>query len=163
MSTKRNEVLKKRYQVYRRLGYDSYTSRALSQRSLDVSQLEISDKTGKLKRNTKTKTFIDSTMREWRHTKVIDRHTDKMAEKVNDTVYTRHGMYVKDPRYKGETGKIISIIRNENKTLNGNRLTTDQAYYFYYFMNENGLTYQQAKTQLLSSREFEIYVSKGKR
>ena len=163
MSQKRNETLKKRYQVYRRLGYNSKVSRALSQRSLDVSQLEISTKTGKLKANTNTKQYIEIDMREWKRTRAIDNYkhkTDDIIKNRNDnedTVYTNHGMLIHDKRYKGESGRIVSIIKNSHN------LTTDQAYFFFYSMNENNWTYSQAKKQLLSNQEFEIYVSKGKR
>ena len=148
---KRNETLKKRYQVYRRLGYDSYTARALSHRSLNVSQLEISKKTGKLKRNHKTKVFIDKNMKEWQNKKAIDNYTKRIEKLENDTIYSKHGMLTKDKRYRGENGKIVSIIKHENK------LTTNQAYYFFYFMTQNDMSYSETKKQLLSNKEFEEY------
>lgn len=148
---KRNEVLKKRYQVYRRLGYDSKTASALSQRSLDVSMLEISKKTGKLKRNTVTKTYINKTMQEWKNQQAIDNYNKRIETIENDTVYTLHGLFTHDKRYKGENGKIISIIKNENK------LSRDQAYYFWYFMKRYNLSYKETKRQLLSNKEFEDY------
>ena len=149
----RNEVLKKRYQVYRKLGYDNATSRALSQRSLDVSSLEISKKTGKLKQNKKTKNFITDTMQYWKRKESIDNHKDKMSKiAYDDTNYTPHGVRTRDKRYKGETGKIVSIIRHENK------LSRDQAYYFYYMMFQGkGMSYEETKKQLLSNKEFEDY------
>jgi len=151
----RNEVLKKRYEVYRKLGYDSATSRALSQRSLDVSSLEISKKTGKLKQNKKTKTFINNTMQYWKRKESIDNHKDKMSKiAYDDTNYTPHGVRTRDKRYKGETGKIVSIIRHENK------LSRDQAYYFYYMMFQGkGMSYEETKKQLLSRRDFEQNMS----
>lgn len=165
----RAETLKKRYQVYRRLGYDSYTARALSFRSLDVSKLEISKKTGKLKRNSVTKQYIEKDMIEWKRKEVIDRYNKRVAQPVyqdrknikeiavTDTVFTPHGMLTHDKRYRGENGKIVSIIRRENK------LTSDQAYYFFYIMTSNNMTYQETKKQLLSNHEFEVYVSKSRR
>lgn len=147
----RNETLKIRYQVYRRLGYDSKTSRALSQRSLDVSKLEISDKTGKLKANSTTKQYIENDMQSWKRSKVINNYHDKIKSINNDTVYTRHGMLTHDKRYKGENGKIISIIKNENN------LSRNQAYYFFYIMTQSGMSYSQTKKQLLSNKEFEMY------
>ena len=165
----RAETLKKRYQVYRRLGYDSYTARALSFRSLDVSSLEISKRTGKLKRNSVTKQYIEKDMAEWKRKEVIDRYNKRVAQPayqdrknikeiaVTDTVFTPHGMLTHDKRYRGESGKIVSIIRRENK------LTSDQAYYFFYIMTSNNLSYQDAKKQLLSNHEFEVYVSKSRR
>jgi len=152
----RNETLKKRYQVYRRLGYDSKTSRALSQRSLDVSNIELSDKTGKLKRNSATKQYIEKDMITWKHTKVIDNYNDEIKSIDNDTVYSRHGLLTHDKRYKGKNGKIISIIKTENG------LSRDQAYYFFYVMSQSGMSYKQTKLQLLSNKEFEQYDAKKK-
>ena len=151
----RNLVLKKRYQIYRQLGYDSYTSRALSQRSLDVSGLEISKRTCKLKQNTKTKVFREKTMIEWKNNKAIDNYQKRTSTIENDTVFSRHGMMTHDRRYKGENGKIISIIRHENK------LSTNQAYYFYYIMCQSGMSYKETKKELLSNKEFEMYPKKG--
>lgn len=156
MGASRNETLKKRYQVYRRLGYDSVTSRALSQRALDVSGIELSATTGKLKRNTATKQYITTDMQKWKKTKVIDRYTDDIKSVDNDTVYSRHGMLTQDKRYKGENGKIVSIIKTENN------LTRNQAYYFFYVMTQSGMSYRQTKTQLLSNKEFEEYDRKSK-
>jgi hypothetical protein len=161
---KRKQVEKedreKKYLVYRKLGYDSKTARALSSRSLDVSHLEISKKTGLLKRNKRTKQYIQEDMKAWQRAKVIDQYNDKVKD-INvskmDTVLTLHGLLTHDKRYKGENGKIISIIKNENN------LTTDQAYYFFYLMTQNNFTYKEAKAQLLTDKSFEEYVSKGKR
>jgi len=153
----RNKTLKIRYQVYRRLGYDSRTSRALSQRALDVSGLEISEKTGKLKANTTTKTYFKETMQAWKRRDAINNYQDKIDDLPNDTTYTRHGMLTRDKRYKGETLRVVSIIKNENK------LTTDQAFYFYYMMTQGRMTYQEAKKNLLSNKEFEVYISKDRK
>ena len=151
MTDKLRETRKKRYYVYRKLGYDSKTASALSSRKLDVSGLELSDRTGKLKQNKKTKIFIEQERIEWDRKKAVDNYIDRISDLKNDTVYTRHGMLTHDKRYKGENGKIVSIIKHENK------LSTNQAYYFFYFMTQSGLTYREAKKQLLSSKDFEEY------
>jgi hypothetical protein len=154
MKSNRNETLKKRYEVYRRLGYDSKTSRALSQRSLDVSKLELSEKTGKLKRNSETKKYIENERKTWDRKKSVDQYNDRIKSIKNDTTYTRHGLLTRDRRYKGENGKIVSIIKNEN------RLSTNQAYYFFYMMTTYNLSYDETKKQLLSNKEFEMYDKK---
>jgi len=150
---KRNLRIKKRYQVYRKLGFDSYTARALSQRSLNVSDLEISDRTGKLKRNKDTKQYINQTMKQWKREQAIDNYNNRIKSiSTKDSTYpTRHGMFTHDKRYKGENGKIISIIKHENK------LSTNQSYYFWYIMTQNNLSYKETKKQLLSNKEFEEY------
>jgi len=152
----RNETLKKRYQVYKRLGYDSKTSRALSQRSLDVSNIELSDKTGKLKRNSATKKYIEKDMISWKRSQVINNYNEEIKSIDNDTVYTSHGMLTHDKRYKGKNGKIISIIKNENN------ISRDQAYYFFYLMTQGGMTYEQTKLQQLTNKEFEEYDARKK-
>lgn len=151
MKSTRNETLKKRYQVYRRLGYNSKTARALSQRSLDVSGIEISEKTGKLKRNRATKDFIDHDMESWKKRTAIDQYHERIKTIENDTTYTQHGLLTHDKRYRGESGKIVSIIKNQNN------LSTNQAYYFFYIMTQYNLTYREACRQLLSNKEFEEY------
>ena len=171
MKQNRNEVLRKRYQVYRKLGYNSVTARVLAQRKLNVDSLEISQKTGKLKRNKKTKRFIEYDMREYKLATVVDNYTRKTRKIENDTNYTHHGLLTHDRRYKGETGKVVTIIRNENRVRNPrdesekivsiiehqNRLSNDQAYYFFWYMNKHNLTYAETKEQLLSNKEFEDY------
>ena len=144
------ETRRKRYLVYRKLGYNSKTATALSQRSLDVSDVEISEKTGKLKRNKKTKAFIEN-LSEYKASTYVESYNERIKDIKNDTVYTRHGMLTHDDRYKGENGRIIQIIKNENK------LTTNQAYYFFYHMTTNGLSYKETRSQLLSNKEFEMY------
>ena len=104
MKQNRNEVLRKRYQVYRKLGYNSATARALSQRKLNVDRLEISKRTNKLKRNKTTKQFIEHDMREYKLATVVDNYTKKARTIDNDTNYTHHGLLTHDRRYKGETG-----------------------------------------------------------
>ena len=148
----RNETLKKRYQVYRRLGYDSKTSRALSQRTLDVTGVEISAKTGKLKRNSKTKQYIDHDMESWKRTKVIDTYHEEVKNiDYTDSLLTHHGTLTHDKRYKGKNGKIISIIKHENN------ISRDQAYFLFYIMTKSGMSYKQVKEQQLSNKEFEMY------
>jgi len=152
----RKETLKKRYWVYRELGYDSKTASALSHRSLDVSGLTISKRTGKLTRNQTTKTYITKTMREWENKDAINNYVGRIETIKNDTVYTRHGMLTHDKRYKGENGKIISIIKNENK------LSRNQAFYFFYVMTQSGMSYEETKRELLSSKDFEEYDKRKK-
>ena len=161
MTDKLRETRKKRYYVYRKLGYDSKTASALSSRKLDVSELELSDRTGKLKQNKKTKIFIAEQRIAWDRKIAVDTYIDKVKPvgldgksqrgSMNDRVYTPHGTLTHDKRYKGETGKIVSIIKHENK------LSTSQAYYFFYFMRQSGLSYKETKKQLLSSKDFEEY------
>ena len=169
------EIRKKRYLVFRALGYNSKTATALSQRKLDVTGLEISKKTDKLKRNRTTKLYLEdykdykttTTTKRVKGKRVVTKqipYIDDYQERIqelkgqekslksrNKSVYTFHGMLTHDKRFKGENGRVIQIIKNENN------LTTNQAYYFFYFMTQNGLTYQETRKQLLSNKDFEMY------
>jgi hypothetical protein len=116
----------------------------------------MSKRTGKLKRNSVTKAYINKDMESWNKSQVIDKYNARVEVMKNTTVYTKHGMITHDKRYKGESGKIVSIIKHENK------LSTDQAYYFLYVMQQSGMTYKQTKLQLLSSKEFEEYDKRKK-
>jgi len=62
---------------------------------------------------------------------------------------------IKDIKVK--TGRTISIIKHRHN------LTRNQTYYFFYMMNQYNLSYEDAKTQLLSNQEFEVYISKARR
>lgn len=157
MMRSRAETLKIRYQVYRRLGYSANVSRALSKRALDVSNLSISSKTGKLKRNHVTKSYVEDLKANFgTQGSVVDRYKDYMAGQRHDGIYpTRWGMYTHDKRYKGYTGKVASYLKNQH------HLTTDQSYFFLYLQTRYGMSYAEAKKQLFSNREFEEY-KKGK-
>lgn len=162
---RQKETVKKRYDVYRKLGYESEVASALSKRDLDVSSLEISKRTGKIKQNTATKQFITVEMKEWKSTKAIDNYRKKVKTIVNDTTFTDHGLVTHDKRYRGETGSVVSILKHRHN------LSLNQAYYMFYMMNDHrdengklirGMSYKTAQAQLLSSKEFEEY-DKNKR
>ena len=74
----------------------------------------------------------------------------------NDTTYEQWGMLTHDDRYKARTGETANMIQRENN------LDNDQAYYFLYTMTITHMTYEEAKAELLSSKDFEDYV-KNKR
>lgn len=146
-----NETLRIRYQVYKQLGYDSKTASFLSHRKLDVSELTLSKKTGKLTRNKVTKQYINVTMEKNKRRDYIDNHQAKVKVIANDTNYTLHGLLTHDKRYKGETGVVVHNIQRENK------LSNDQAYYFFFYMTQKHLSYDDTKKELLSNRDFEEY------
>lgn len=81
----------------------------------------------------------------------ISEYFESVNDIENDTTYTKHGMLTEDKRYNNTTSEIISKLRNIH------HLSNDQAYYFHYFAVSNGLTYEETKEQLLSSKDFENY------
>ena len=81
----------------------------------------------------------------------ISEYFDSVSDIENDTTYTKHGMLTEDKRYNDTTSDIVKKLRNIHK------LSNDQAYYFHYFAVSNGLSYEETKEQLLSSKDFENY------
>ncbi len=78
-----------------------------------------------------------------------------MAEKPNDTVLTRWGMYTHDPRYKDYTASIVKMIKDDMQ------INDDQAYYMLYYMVSNDLDdYELAKRDMMVDKNFEIYRTK---
>ena len=81
-----------------------------------------------------------------------------MAEKPNDTVLTRWGMYTHDPRYKDYTASIVKMIKDDMQ------INDDQAYYMLYYMVSNNIDdYERAKRDMMVDENFEIYKTKKRR
>ena len=75
-----------------------------------------------------------------------------MAEKPNDTVLTRWGMYTHDERYKDYTASIVKMIMDDMN------INEDQAYYMLYYMVSNDLDdYELAKRDMMVDEKFEFY------
>lgn len=80
-----------------------------------------------------------------------------MANKPNDTVLTRWGMYTSDKRYRDYTASIVNMIR---KDMN---INNDQAYYMLYYMVSNDIDdYERAKRDMKVDPNFEMYRTKRK-
>ena len=88
-----------------------------------------------------------------KHDKEINDYLEFANTVENDTVLTQWGMLTHDDRYKGRTGDIVSKIQSDTN------LTTEQAYYFLYTILQSGMTYEEAKAEILSSKEFEENIS----
>lgn len=81
-----------------------------------------------------------------------------MANKPNDTVLTRWGMYTSDKRYRDYTASIVNMIR---KDMN---INNDQAYYMLYYMVSNDIDdYERAKRDMMVDPNFEIYRDKRRK
>ena len=79
-----------------------------------------------------------------------------MAEKPNDTVLTRWGMYTHDPRYKDYTASIVKMIKDDMQ------INDDQAHYMLYYMVSNDLDdYDLAKDDMMVDEKFEFYKRKS--
>ena len=79
-----------------------------------------------------------------------------MAEKPNDTVLTRWGMYTHDERYKDYTASMAKMIMDDMQ------INEDQAYYMLFYMVSNDLDdYDLAKDDMMVDEKFEFYKRKG--
>ena len=82
-------------------------------------------------------------------------YKNHMAEKPNDTVLTRWGMYTHDERYKDYTASIVKMIKDDMQ------INDDQAHYMLYYMVSNDLDdYELAKRDMMVDKNFEIYKTK---
>ena len=144
--SKKAEIYRKRYQVYRDLGYSPAEARKLRSRKLNVNEIELY-KNGKVKKNKNYKETIKELQ--------IDAYKNKALSVDNDTVFSRWGMLTKDPRYKDDTEKMVKHLALKHG------INNDQAHYMLYMIVNSDMTYKEAQLQLLSKREFEMYV-KGK-
>lgn len=142
-----------RYQMYRELGYTPTEARQLRTRTLDVSPVQFNKKTGNIIKGKAYRNIRDSYPR----ANAVDKFRRKAWEVEKDTVYSRWGMLTHDDRYKDNTAKIVKYLQNRHK------ISNDQAYYFLYYMTVNKVPYRHAQIELLSSRDFEMYVSRSKR
>lgn len=145
------DTLKKRYAVYRSLGYTTEESRQLKFRELDVSTIQL-DKKGKVIKKRSFKKVVDYTLVE--RFRIDNQHIKndyKEINTTNDTVYSPWGVLTHDDRYKDDTAKVAKHLQRKHG------LSNDQAYYFLYVMTQSGMTYQETMTQLLTNKEFEIY------
>ena len=90
--------------------------------------------------------------------KIYVEYKNYMAEKPNDTVFRRWGMYTHDERYRDYTASIVKMIMDDMK------INEDQAYYMLYYMVSNDLDdYELAKRDMMVDKNFEIYKTKRKR
>ena len=141
-----NRLRKIRYQVLRDLGYSVKEAQRLRSRSLswlDTSKVRVSRKTGKVIKGKNYQRLLENYD--------IDNYVDYIKTRKNDTVYSRWGMLTHDERYQDVTERYVNYIR---KTFN---LSNDQAYYFLYMMISNNMTFEEAREQLLTSEQFEMY------
>lgn len=140
------DTLRIRYNLYRDAGYTPDEARKLRFKTLDVSNIKVNKKTGKIVKKTNYK----------RATKdlTVDRYVNDVKELENDTTYSRWGMITQDKRYRDDTARIAKYLQRRYK------LSNDQSYYFIYTMFQSNMTFRQTKEQLLTNKEFEIYDKK---
>lgn len=139
-----NEIRRIRYAVLREAGYTPAEASRLRSKPIDVRNIQL-DKNGKIKRglNYKRKTREVS----------VDLGADYLKGLENDTVYSQFGMITQDKRYKDRTVKVVRAIQHDTGA------NEKQSFYLLWFMIESGMTYEEAKRELLSSKQWELYTS----
>lgn len=150
------DVKKIRYHLYRQAGYNSRDANRLSNRKLDIGKLKL-DKDGNVPKNSHefkriAQQLKRGNIRNVRVDKEVRNYLIWAYQQENDTIHTDWGMLVKEHPYKERTAKMVKMLEKEHN------LNNDQAYYFLYYMYQHRIDYETTKTELLSSREFEMYV-----
>lgn len=139
----RNKERLLKYRIYRDLGYSASEARKLRSKKIDVNLDNIEVENGKVKNRNNYYKAVRSAS--------IIKYGEDVKDYQNDTVYSKWGMLTQDNRYRDDTARMAKYLQKNHK------LSNDQSYYFLYTMLQNNLSYGEAKEQLLSNKEFEMY------
>ncbi len=141
----KNEIRRIRYALLREAGYSPKEASRLRSRAIDVRNIQL-DKNGKIKKglNYKRKTREVG----------VDLGVNYFRGLENNTVYSQFGMITQDKRYKDRTMKVVHAIQLDTGA------NEKQSFYLLWFMFESGMSYEEAKRELLSSKKWEIYATK---
>lgn len=143
----RNDRRKIRYNIYRKLGYSVEEAKQLRDTGyLNIDDLKVKD--GRVVKGRAYRSVI--------RTAEIDSTINYLRKDYNasNTVFTPHGYLLSQKRTKGRYNKVIQTIKKNDN------LTDDQAYYFAYFMINEGYSYEFTRNQLRNDPNFEMYKSK---
>lgn len=142
----KNEIRRIRYAVLREAGYTPQEASRLRSKAIDVRNIEL-DKNGKIKKglNYKRKSRVVG----------VDLDYDYFKKIENDTVYSQFGMITQDKRYKDRTMRTVQAIQRDIDC------NEKQSFYLLWFMIESGMSYEEAKRELLSSKKWELYASRS--
>lgn len=164
MKLNKNERAKIRYQLYRDSGYSVKEARKLRYLTyIDISGIRINRKTGEIHKGKSQSNYA-------KRLKGVDPDNNiselrAIAERDNDTVFTNHGFLVKnrDRKIRGKYSESVRAIRRNVKLSDGSSLDNNQAWYFAWYMLQHGVSYTQAKKELVGNEDFEKYVPKRSR
>jgi hypothetical protein len=141
----KNEIRRIRYALLREAGYSPQEASRLRSRPIDVRDIEL-DRNGKIKKGLNYKRKSISI--------VVDLDVNYFRGLENNTVYSQFGMITQDKRYKDKTMKVVHAIQRDTGA------NEKQSFYLLWFMFESGMSYEEAKRELLSSKKWEIYATK---
>ena len=140
-----NEIRRIRYALLREAGYSPQEASRLRSKPIDVRNIEL-DERGKVKKGLNYKRKSRSI--------VVDLDVNYFKRLENNTVYSQFGMITQDKRYKDRTMKVVQAIQRDTGA------NEKQSFYLLWFMFESGMSYEEAKRELLSSQKWEIYATK---
>ena len=141
----KNEIRRIRYALLREAGYSPQEASRLRSKPIDVRNIQL-DENGKIKKGLNYKRKSRSIG--------IDLDVNYFNGLENDTVYSQFGMITQDKRYKDRTMKVVHAIQRDTGC------NEKQSFYLLWFMIESGMSYEEAKRELLSSKKWEIYATK---
>ena len=140
----KNEIRRIRYALLREAGYSPQEASRLRSKPIDVRNIEL-DERGKVKKGLNYKRKSRSIG--------VDLDINYFRGLENDTVYSQFGMITQDKRYKDRTMKVVRAIQHDTGA------NEKQSFYLLWFMIESGMSYEAAKRELLSSKQWELYSS----
>lgn len=141
----KNEIRRIRYALLREAGYSPQEASRLRSKPIDVRNIEL-DERGKVKKGLNYKRKSRSIG--------VDLDVNYFMGLENNTVYSQFGMITQDKRYKDKTMKVVHAIQRDTGA------NEKQSFYLLWFMFESGMSYEEAKRELLSSKKWEIYATK---
>lgn len=141
----KNEIRRIRYALLREAGYSPQEASRLRSKPIDVRDIQL-DENGKIKKGLNYKRKTRSI--------VVDLDVNYFKGLENNTVYSQFGMITQDKRYKDRTMKVVQAIQHDTGC------NEKQSFYLLWFMIESGMSYEDAKRELLSSKKWEIYATK---
>jgi hypothetical protein len=145
---KYNTNKKIRYNMFRAAGYSVEEARRMSTYKVDISGIRLNER-GKVIRD-------DNFLKKAKELSPDEYVSYARNIVENTTVLHLWRILLTDEEHKEYTTRTVNYIKRANN------LNNDQAYYFLYYMTMHGISYQDARIELLSNREFEIYVSNSK-
>jgi len=159
---KANRDRRKRYQVYRDMGYSPKESNNMSNKksAIDVSKIRMGRdgkiKKGKVYEETKEALIVNRYKDNNYKRLKIKQVNNKPVSPVNDSVYSVWGFLTQVEPYNDDTERTAKYLMDKRN------LSNEQAHWILYYMIQHDQDYETAKNELLSNIEYEKYDSSKK-
>lgn len=146
MKTNRNPLLRVRYKILREAGFSSYEANKMKYRNEVGLRDDLLFKSGKVK-----KSVFEKQVKVFSTENQIDKWGNKVRVVENNSLLTAWGYITKHKPYNDITARTAKILQKKHK------FTNKQAYYFLYYMRENGMRYRDVMQDLAVDPLFESY------